>query len=79
VRSLPPSRWTPKGMSTALSDAFAARKTTVTGSRALAADCPRSTRAPSRRSRAMARITVSPPGCLPAGRDVMSTAAAPSR
>ena len=36
VCSLPPSRRTPKGMSTALSDAFAARKITVTGNSARA-------------------------------------------
>ena len=36
VCSLPPSRWIPRGMSTALSDALAARKMTVTGSSARA-------------------------------------------
>jgi hypothetical protein len=36
VCSLPPSRWIPRGMSTALSDALAARKMTVTRSNARA-------------------------------------------
>ena len=36
VRSLPPSRWIPRGMSTELSDALAARKMIVTGSSARA-------------------------------------------
>ena len=84
VCSLPPSRWTPNGMSTALSDALAARKMTVTGSSARATGWRRRTRAPSTRLRATSLIVVLPSACLPSaclpsGRDVMNMAAADSR
>src|SRR6266699_4890009 len=58
VCSLPPSRWIPNGMSTALSEALAARKTTVTSSSARATGWPSSTRAPPARSRATVLIVV---------------------
>ena len=63
VCSLPPSRWTPNGMSTALSDALAARKMTVTGSSARATGWRRRTRTPSIRSRATSPIAASGPRC----------------
>ena len=79
VCSLPPSRWTPKGMSKALSDAFAVRKMTVTGSRTRATGCARSTRVPSVRSRATALTTALRSRCPRPDRDVMNMATAASR
>ena len=79
VGSLPPSRWTPKGISTAPSEAFAVRKMTVTGRSDLATGCARSTRAPAIRSRATALSTTVRSGCPPPDRDVMNMAPAASR
>ena len=79
VCSLPPSRWTPRGMSTAPSDALASRKMTVTGNSALATGWRRSARTPSTRSRATWPIVVFRSARSRSGRDVMNMAAADSR
>jgi len=79
VCSLPPSRWMPRGMSTALSDALAVRKMTVTGSSVLARGCARSTWIPWMRSRATPLIVVLRYGCWPPVREVRNTAAADTR
>jgi len=79
VCSPPPSRWMPRGMSTALNDALAVRKMTVTGSNALARGCARSTWIPWMRSQATPLIVVLRYRCWPPARDVRNTATAESR
>jgi hypothetical protein len=80
VGSLPPSRWIPNTMSTALSEALAARYTTVTGNSARATGWRHKTRAPSSRSRATAPgvVRVAPAAAAPA-REVRVSARADSR
>ena len=79
VCSPPPSRWMPRGMRTALSDALAVRKMTVTGSSALARGCARSTRVPWTMSRATPLIVVLRYRCWPRVREVRNMAPADSR
>ena len=77
--AVPPSCRIPKGISTALSNAFAVRKMSVTGSRARATGCARSARIPSARSRATVPARAFRFGPPPPDRDVGSMAAADSR
>jgi hypothetical protein len=76
---LPPIRWIPNGMSTALSEALAARKRTVTGNSARVAGRRRRTRAPSIRSRATAPGVVLAAPAAASGREVRASARADSR